>query len=85
MTTPTPPEPRIPIPVPRLAPFGLALYRPESVQEVWDAFVKPEQDAMMPQSIEMRALMAILRAVYQGMVDADLSDEDFGLDGDDDQ
>ena len=61
---------RIPIPV--MAPFGLPITRPESVQEVWDAFIKPGQDAHMPQSIEERALMAILRAVYKGLVDADL-------------
>lgn len=60
----------IPIPIPRLAPFGLAISDPESVQEVWDAFVKPDQDAGRLQSVEMRALMAILRAVHQGMTEA---------------
>lgn len=63
----------ITIPVPTLAPFGLPITEPESVQEVWDAFVKPEQDAGIPQSVEMRALMAILRAVHKGMTDAQAS------------
>lgn len=60
----------ITIPTPQLAPFGLPITDPESVQEVWDAFVKPEQDAGIPQSVEMRALMAILRAVHKGLSDA---------------
>lgn len=60
----------ITIPVPLMAPFMLPLTT-ESVQEVWDTFVKPEQDAGVPQSVEMRALMAILRAVYEGMSDAE--------------
>lgn len=34
------------------------------VQEVWDTFVKPKQDAGELQSIEDRALMAILRSAY---------------------
>jgi hypothetical protein len=60
-------DPRtIEIPVPLLAPFMIPLDS-HAVQNVWDAFVKPDQDAGMPQSIEMRALMAILRAVYAGM------------------
>lgn len=71
----TNPHPAISIPVPMVAPFGALITRPETVQEVWDAFVKPEQDAGTPQSIEMRLLMAILRAVYQGLTDADLPDE----------
>lgn len=68
---------KIEIPIPRLAPFGLALYSPESVQEVWDTFVKPEQDAGIAQSVEMRTLMAILRAVHKGLVDANLDPADF--------
>jgi hypothetical protein len=59
------------IPVPLLAPFMLPL-NAQSVQEVWDTFVKPEQDAGTPQSIEMRGLMAILRAVYEGLSDAEV-------------
>lgn len=58
------------IPVPEVAPFGSLLDKPEYVQEVWDAFVKPDQDAGIPQSSEMRMLMAILRAVYTGLQDA---------------
>jgi hypothetical protein len=41
------------------------------VQDVWDAFVKPLQDSGDPQSIEMRTLMAILRAVYAGLPEED--------------
>lgn len=37
------------------------------VQEVWDVFVKPDQDAGNVQSGEMRVLMAILRATYEGL------------------
>ncbi|AYR01056.1 DnaQ-like DNA polymerase III subunit [Arthrobacter phage Isolde] len=48
---------------PKVAPFGWDV-GPESVQEVWDTFVKPDQDSDKPQSAEMRALMAILRAAY---------------------
>jgi len=57
----------ISIPVPRVRPFNLPLDKPEYVQEVWDAFVKPHQDAEELPSNEMRMLMAILRAVYIGM------------------
>jgi hypothetical protein len=53
------------IPVPLLQPLGLPLDG-SAVQEVWDTFVKPDQDAGIPQSVEMRALMAILRAVHAG-------------------
>jgi hypothetical protein len=37
---------------------------------VWDAFVKPEQDAGLPPSVEMRLLMAILRAMHNGLSSA---------------
>ena len=59
----------ITIPIPKMAPFGIEIDEPKYVQEVWDAFIKPGQDAGMPQSIEERALMGILRAVYAGMAD----------------
>ena len=55
------------IPLPVVMPFGSRLDRPEFVQEVWDAFVKPDQEEKIPQSVEMRLLMAILRALYQGL------------------
>lgn len=55
--------PTMTIPVPQLLPLGIPLNSASTVQDVWDAFVKPGQDAGMPQSIEMRSLMAILRAV----------------------
>lgn len=54
------------IPIPIVRPLGTRLDRPEYVKEVWDAFVKPEQDAEIPPSVEMRMLMAILRAVHDG-------------------
>jgi hypothetical protein len=60
-------RPTLTIPVPVVRPLDSLLDRPEYVQEVWDAFVKPDQDSGLPPSIEMRLLMAILRAVYQGL------------------
>lgn len=54
------------IPMPLVLPFGSPI-TPGAVQDVWDAFVKPDQDAELPQSVEMRILMAILRAVYAGL------------------
>lgn len=57
----------IAIPVPRMAPFGDRVIDPSAIQEIWDAFVKPDQERQVPQSIEMRLLMAVLRAVYEGM------------------
>jgi hypothetical protein len=62
----------ITIPTPLVAPFGVELNKPEYVQEVWDAFVKPHQDSRMPPSTEMRMLMAILRAVYKGLEETEL-------------
>jgi hypothetical protein len=55
------------IPIPLVAPFGSPVDKPEFVQDVWDTFVKPAQDADEPQSAEMRVLMAILRSVYEGL------------------
>lgn len=68
--TPTPSAATFACPVPIVAPLGTALDKPEYVQEVWDAFVKPDQDSGLPQSVEMRMLMAILRAVHKGLSDA---------------
>lgn len=53
-------------PVPTIAPLGIEMSR-DGVREVWDAFVKPKQDSGELQSVEDRALMAILRAVYEGL------------------
>jgi hypothetical protein len=58
-------------PIPIVRPLGSRLDKAEYVQEVWDEFVKPEQDAEIPPSVEMRLLMAILRAVAQGLTDAE--------------
>jgi hypothetical protein len=52
----------IKVPMPTVAPLMYEMTK-EGVREVWDAFVKPDQDSGMPQSVEMRLLMAILRAV----------------------
>ena len=54
------------VPWPMMAPFGADL-GPEAVQEVWDAFVVPDQERGGAQSVEMRLLMAILRSMYAGM------------------
>lgn len=56
----------ITIPTPVVAPLGIPITA-SAVQEVWDTFVKPDQDAGNLQSAEMRCLMAILRAVYAGL------------------
>lgn len=53
------------IPVPEMAPFGVEIGA-SGVQDVWDAFVKPTQEAGEVQSVEMRTLMAILRSVKAG-------------------
>lgn len=53
-------------PVPEVRPFGVKV-QAKHVQDVWDAFVRPVQEGDLPQSVEMRCLMAILRAVYSGL------------------
>ena len=57
------------IPVPAVAPLGLPVDKPEFVHEVWDAFVAndPANKAQLSQPAEMRVLMAILRAVHEGL------------------
>lgn len=55
------------IPLPIVRPLGQEIDC-EGVQMVWDTFIKPGQDSGNPQSIEERYLMAILRAVYQGLM-----------------
>ena len=60
-------DPTFPLPQPLIAPLGVKV-TPEMVQEVWGTFVKPTQsDDAPPQSIEMRALMGILRAVHAAL------------------
>ena len=56
------------IPTPMVAPFGIPVDKAELVHDVWSAFIEPGQkpDAR-PQSVEERALMAILRAVHEGL------------------
>ena len=61
-------QPDLTIPHPMMAPFGIPLTS-GMVQDVWDTYVKPEQDQGHTQSGEMRCLMAILRAVNKGLVD----------------
>lgn len=72
MITPGTSQPRktVTIPVPRTLPLGFEI-TPSGVQEVWDTFVKPtHSDNAPPQSIEVRMLAGILRAVYAGMTEA---------------
>ena len=56
------------IPVPTVAPLGVEVDKKKFVQEVWDAFIKPLQDSGNIQSAEERVLMAILRAMYEGLM-----------------
>lgn len=64
-------EKTITIPVPLVAPFGIEITDPQVIENIWDTFVKPGQsDDAPPQSAEMRALMAVLRSVHQGLTDA---------------
>jgi hypothetical protein len=62
-----PERPTVAIAIPIVRPLAMPLDKPEYVTEVWNAFVKPEQDAEIPPSVEMRLLMAILRSVYDGL------------------
>lgn len=58
-------------PVPVMRPMGVPL-NADAVQDVWNTYVVPGQaDDAPPQSVEMRALMAILRAVHKGLSDAE--------------
>jgi hypothetical protein len=59
-------------PIPLVAPSGFEVTAP-MVKDVWDTFVVPDQEKDLPQSGEMRVLMAILRAVNAGLekVEAD--------------
>lgn len=51
----------------------------DDVQAVWDRYVKPDQEAEVPPSGEMRMLMAILRAVYAAYGDATPEDATLAL------
>ncbi|MEX1078899.1 MAG: hypothetical protein WED09_07310 [Homoserinimonas sp.] len=53
------------IPVPVVAPLGQEVTRDE-VRAAWETFVVQQQGGGL-QSIEDRILMAILRAVYEGL------------------
>lgn len=66
MTDEPTPDPAFTAPIPTVRPLGYEVTA-EMVQEVWDAYIKPGQDAGMPQSVEERVLMAILRSVYAGL------------------
>ena len=57
----------ITIPMPIVAPLYIEADRPEFVHDVFDAFVKPGQDARELQSGEMRLLMAYLRAIHAAL------------------
>ena len=58
------PDFRLRIPQPLIAPLGVPVNR-DIVREVWDTYVT--KDEAYTQSAEERALMAILRAVYEGL------------------
>jgi len=58
-------NPTITIPHPKTRPFG-TLVTAQDVQEVWDAYIAPEQH--LPPSVEARTLTAILRAVHAGLL-----------------
>lgn len=66
------------IPVPRMFPFGTEVDA-DGVKEVWDTFVVPYQDG--PPSIELRTLMAILRAVNAGYQEDQFTSRTIGEDG----
>jgi hypothetical protein len=56
-------------PIPEMAPLGVPL-NASAVEDVWNVLIKPIQDRdALPPSVEERALMAILRAVYRGLSD----------------
>lgn len=70
------PKESIIIPVPLVAPFGIPVTS-GAVRDVWDTFIKPMQtDDAPPQDIETRILMAILRAVHQGLLEAEADTDD---------
>ena len=66
MSTPTPiPETKsLVIPWPHTRPLDVPVSA-EALKEAWDTLVVPLADG--PQSIEVRVLMATVRAVYDGM------------------
>ena len=54
---------------PMMMPFGTEISA-KDVHDVWDLFVKPTQsDDAPPQSVEDRALMAILRWTHNKLLD----------------
>lgn len=50
------------VPVPLMMPFGVPIDNIESIKEIWHVFVSPAQKFNRPQSVEMRALMAVIRS-----------------------
>lgn len=66
------------IPVPTMFPFGTEIDL-DGVKDVWDTFVEPLRDG--PPSIELRSLMAILRAVGAGFVEDYFTSRTIGEDG----
>lgn len=50
--------------VPKVLPFGI-LATPGAIEDVWDTFVGPDQEAENPPSTEMRILMAVLREAFR--------------------
>ena len=60
-------EKTITIPIPIISPMGLEITEASTIEEIWDAFINPTQEEELPPSVEMRCLMAVLRAVYAGL------------------
>lgn len=54
------------IPKPVVEPLGVSVNR-DALKMVWDSYVQPTQDERLPPSTELRILMAVLRAVYEGL------------------
>lgn len=62
--TPIPEAESLVIPWPRIRPLDVPV-SVEALKEAWDTIIFPLADG--PQSVEVRVLMATLRAVYDGM------------------
>lgn len=61
-------SPDVLIPMPLVRPLDIPVSA-DGVLDVWDTFVKPHQAAGIPPSVELRILMAVLRAVHKGLSD----------------
>lgn len=62
---PLPEKPNLTIPWPRSRPLDVTISA-VALEEAWNAIIAPLAN-QGPQSVELRAIMAALRAVYDGM------------------